>query len=74
MIKMIKTILVACLYILLIASALSILTYLVQDLVIFYTAPVEGNLPILIRISNYLLSFPVIGTFIGSIINILQQL
>jgi hypothetical protein len=74
MIKMIRTILGACFYILIIASALCILTYLVQDLVIFYTAPVEGNLPILIRISNYLLSFPVIGTFTGSLLNLFQQI
>jgi hypothetical protein len=74
MIKMIKTILGACFYVLIIASFLCILTYLVQDLVLYYTSPVEGTLPILIRISNSILSFPIIGTLIGSVINLLQQL
>ena len=74
MIKMIKTIIGACLYVLIIACLLCILTYLVQDLVLYYTSPTEGTLPILLRISNYILSFPIIGTVIGSVINLLQQL
>lgn len=74
MIKMIKTILGACFYILLITSSLCILTYLIQDLIIYYTAPVKGDLPILIRISNYIITFPLVGNVIGSLLNLLQQI
>ena len=74
MIKMIKTIIGACLYILVIACLLCILTYLVQDLVLYYTTPIEGTLPILLRVSNYILSIPICGNIIGSVINLLQMI
>ena len=72
--KMIKTIIGACFYILLITSALCILTYLIQDLVLYYTAPIEVPLPILLKISNYILCIPILGNFIGSLLNVLQQI
>jgi len=72
MIKMIKTIIGACFYIMIIASTICIFTYLIQDLTVYYTSPVSDKLPLLIRFSNYIISTPIVGNIISYLINLLQ--
>lgn len=71
MIKMIKTIISALIYILIIAVIFVFCAWLVQDLVAYQISPEGKDIPLLIQIVRFILNIPILGGLIETTLSLL---
>jgi len=72
MLKMIKTIISALIYILIIAVIFVFCAWLIQDLVTYQMSPEGKDIPLLIQIVRFILNVPILGGLIETTLSLLM--